>query len=136
MMNVRSYEPNDYEMVYGWFRAHGWPNPPVREHLPKLGWIAEDDEGALAVGWVYLSVDTPIGFMEWTCTNPDRGTRGLRGLKEMMEVATKDAASMGCPILFQLMPNEKLVKFYKNKLGFKEVERGTIMVHMEENQWA
>lgn len=127
-MKTRPFEDQDLPVVSKWFEARGWEQGFLhRKSLPKRGWIAEDADGPLAVGWLYWPEETDLSFLEWCATRPNAGLRGLRGLSEVIRAAQDFAQEHGLRIL-QFIPNEKLVKFYEREAGFTFTEKASLMV--------
>lgn len=81
-IQLRVYEPSDYEMVAAWNRGHKrHPNSPadsvfVPPHLlPPIGQIAFREDEDLAALWLYLAQASPVCFAEHALTKPGLDAR-------------------------------------------------------------
>ena len=68
-MQLREFNPNDYEMVCKWWEAHGSERLPM-EMLPKLGIVVCKDEEPMAALWLYMDNSVGVCFMERVVTKP------------------------------------------------------------------
>jgi hypothetical protein len=74
MILIRTFQPDDYEMISEWFKGH----KNRREHmmplelLPPIGQVAYDDSDNLdlAAMWLYLAQASTICFAEHAITRP------------------------------------------------------------------
>jgi len=129
MVTIRPYTLYDHKRIRHFYTERGWPDAPTPETLPKTGLVAEDSESGqiLAVGFIYTT-DSCIYLLEWTATNPHAPLKIRRqGLRLVLETA-KEVVKGRNPNgqIIQMMPNEKLVEFYK-KQGFKHTETAHIV---------
>jgi len=129
MVKIRPYTLHDHKVIEPFFTERGWPEAPSEEVLPKTGLVAEDSDNGqiLAVGFVYTT-DSCVFLLEWTATNPEAPLKIRReGLRMVLETA-KEVVKGRNPNgqIIQMMPNEKLVEFYK-KQGFNHTETAHIV---------
>lgn len=68
-MKARIYKPEDYDTVKPWWVGHGVPDVS-KAVLPPLGVIVEDDEGPVAVCWLYLALGVGVSWLAWLTTKP------------------------------------------------------------------
>lgn len=67
-LNIRAYEKYDYPTVNAWWKEH---NQAVIEQdlLSDVGIVIENENGMIAVGWVYLS-NSKLGKLGFIVANP------------------------------------------------------------------
>lgn len=105
--------------------SRGWEDIGVT--LPVNGWVAEDDEGPIAAVWLY-STDSIVSLLEWSVTRPKSSVNGIAGLALAIEEAKTFARAMGFKAMVQFLGNERLIRYYKENLGFEPKETATLMV--------
>lgn len=119
-MKIREFNKDtDYKDAVRWWNA--WGFPPLETHvLPSTGYIVEG-EYKVAAGWVYKTIDTPMGWLEWIVSNKDlsKEIRG-EGLDLLLEHVTKEASEEGL-ILFTSINNKSLGKRLE-KYGFNKTD--------------
>lgn len=126
----------DYPVLYKWWSEHeGWA--PIPQHLlPPLGLIEEDSQtGApLCAGFVYQTLGTPLGWLEWIISDPtsDKIKRGL-AVDRLISALKKEAAKVGTTTLFTSSNSQKLIQRYTAH-GFKTTDKNvTHMFYTEAN---
>ena len=67
-MKIRAYTPADFSTVEAWANARVVEIAPV--FLSPNGFLVEDEQGPLAVCWVYLVFDCPIVIIDHLVTRP------------------------------------------------------------------
>jgi len=65
---MRLYEPDDFEMIRGWFNKRNM-KAPLSHYLPKLGFI-EDFHAACFL----VETDTPVAYLDFLISNPGSET--------------------------------------------------------------
>lgn len=91
MIRVRRFLTQDYKEVCTWWKDQGRVILALQT-LPTLGFLVEDEEGKIAVAWLYVG-DSVTGFIGWTTVNPKvkkrKMSQALSLLDEAMEMAGK-----------------------------------------------
>ena len=131
MMTVRQIVESDMPMLQSWFTRHGWEQAPLWENMPKgFGYLCEADGVPAACGFLYLTVNSPLCFWEWTATNPDVGMvkrlRALEFLWKYIERCIRD--NRRTMNVFTFLGPDNLIKFYQQRLGWVPTERATLMI--------
>lgn len=101
MIQLRVFTPEDYPMICQWALAHGkgFVMPPL-EHLPTIGQIAFREDGDLAAIWLYLTMATPVCFLEHGVTRPGISLKTAKEAFISMEKCLKEvAASLGYQVM-------------------------------------
>lgn len=103
----------DYEMLAGWWKAHGWDALPCID-IPDTGFIANEN----AFACLYIDIHGRFGLLEWLVTNPDCSAReSLKAINEVLDRCLETAKEVGVKRLYSVLKNENLVKLYQ-KHGF------------------
>ena len=116
-MNVRIYQPEDYETVKGWWVAHGQHEDRVcpANALPEDGFIIDD----VCCAWVYLSANAPMCRLGWPVSNPGAKPKDVcNGLESVIISLHEFARSCGCPLMEATFSAPSLQRLMK-KLGFQ-----------------
>lgn len=115
-MIARLFTESDYADAVSWWKHHGWE--PVRtEHLPKTGFIIEDDTTKYCAGWIYLLSDK-LAMIEFIVANPDTGLKSkYKALVMLVKTLLNAAKAAGFNSVFSTLKNRGLEKIYK-KSGF------------------
>ena len=112
----------DYEEFSRWWDAHGW-KPVPKEILPPTGFVAYDDNGMKAAGWLYMDANVPMGIMEWIVTNPDNTAReSLKAIHIVLEQILRLADEVGLKAIYSSVQNGGLEKIY-NRYGFVSTDK-------------
>lgn len=136
-MSIRVFTPEDYPELATWFHARQWQRAPQLNHLPRTGWVAEKNGEKLAAAWLYIT-NSDMALLEWSVTNPFLDpVLCLRALADIVSHIKQQAALLQPPVdaIIQFIPNEKLVRFYEKRLGFKFTEKASLMVWNREEEW-
>jgi hypothetical protein len=126
------YDPaQDYDMVAGWWRGHGWDAVPPF-FLPKLGVIAYWAEGEnkqdAAAAWLYMDNSAPVCWLEYMVSNPQcNAGRAVKALRHLDSFLTGEAKATGYAVMLTTCRQDSLVKFHQ-KNGFTKADTG--MTHM------
>ena len=107
----------DYEELSRWWAAHGWP-AVTKELLPPTGFVAYDETGMKAAGWLLIDANVPLGVMEWIVTNPDNKPKeSLRAIQMVVEQIKELADTIGLISIFTTVKNDALARVYE-RAGF------------------
>lgn len=122
-MIIRKITDTDYPEILSWFASRKWPQPPVEDIAPQVGFVAEENGQLVACAWSYFT-GRSIAFIEWTGTNPaltdELGTKGLHYVLD----AIKDFCAVSNPpvrALCLFTQNDKLCSHF-SKMGFKSAK--------------
>ena len=117
-MALRRFQPEDYEEVSQWWRAHGWAPVPLQA-LPVTGLIVP----GIAAGWLYKT-DSSLAWLEWLVTNPNAaGEARHAALNEVIEAALKEAEIGGAAAVFTSLSDKSLLGRYQRH-GFVVSDTG------------
>ena len=117
-MMLRSYSPQDYEEVSGWWRARD-QKPVPRWALPPTGLIAP----GLAAAFLY-NTDSALAWLGWSTTNPSADkTERRKALDEIIEALVLQAAERGYKVVFTTTDHPRLAEAYR-AAGFGEGDVG------------
>ena len=95
-MNIRLYEPEDYEQVAKWWEGYKFGTPIPEAALPTDGLIID----GVCAAWVYLSSNSNLCRLGWPISNPEAPRRSVyKGLREIILRLHELAASEGCPLM-------------------------------------
>ena len=75
-MKIRAYTPDDFPLVEQWAKARGMTLIP--HLLGPRGFVVEDEQGPMAVAFVYLTFDVPLAFIDNLFTRPGTSIRKCR----------------------------------------------------------
>lgn len=124
-MNARLFNPENYPIVEGWWKAHGVPAVGASA-LPPLGVIVEDESGPLAVCWLYLALGVGVAWLAWLTTNPEQSPlKAAKAVKYLIQ-----AAEAALPIEYDLlaaMPQQESYKRLLQKEGYTTAHTCTEM---------
>jgi hypothetical protein len=126
-MNLREFQPEQYDMVANWWDAHHWHAVP-KEFLSKTGLLIEDEDGTpRAAIWLYRT-DSAVMMAEWLVTNPDNTSReSYAAVKKLLEDVKLIADSAGA-YLMTFLQDPSLVKNFQ-KQGFTIEEKPYTIAH-------
>lgn len=126
-MILKEFNPEDYDMVAGWWKAHGWTAVPELI-LSKTGLMIADEDGTpRAAIWLYRT-DSPVMMAEWLVTNPENTSRqSYAAVKKLLEDVKLIADSAGA-YLMTFLQDQSLVKNFE-KQGFIIEEKPYTIVH-------
>lgn len=82
-MTIRAYTPEDFATVAAWAEARGMQIHPAL--LSPNGFLVEDDEGPLAVCWVFLTFDCPRASIDDFYARPGANVWDIKKAWEMLE---------------------------------------------------
>lgn len=100
-ITIRPYVPCvDRQEIERWYAARE-SYPPPEAILPKLGCIAQNEDGVpLAAAWVYLDNSVGVCFLEWLVTAPGQTTdEAANAVWHILEFLGEDAKRMGYTIM-------------------------------------
>jgi hypothetical protein len=112
---MRLFEPDDYQVIQGWFSNRGMPWPPY-QYLPKIGFI----EDFYAAGFL-IQTDTPIAMIDFIISNPAAPLRKRAESVESVVMALIEEAKQK---KFKAICSNSRIHSIKNlakSLGFKEI---------------
>ena len=125
-MEVRFFEPKDYEEVMLWWKAQDWPPMPL-EMLSQSGFIVEENGEKLAATWVFPT-NCPIYIMEWTVGNPECDWEKRADAIDLVTNKACDwAKAHGASMIFTMTKNERFIDKLKNN-NFEITDNG--MTHL------
>lgn len=75
-MTIRAYTPDDFPIVEQWAKARSMAIVP--QLLSPNGFLVEDEQGPVAVCWVYLTFDCPLAFIDHLFTRPGTSMKKCR----------------------------------------------------------
>ena len=75
-MIIRAYTPDDFPLVEQWAKARGMTLIP--HLLGPRGFVVEDEQGPMAVAFVYLTFDVPLAFIDNLFTRPGTSMKKCR----------------------------------------------------------
>lgn len=120
---IRQIQTQDYPEVLSWFAERKWPQPPVENIAPIVGFVCEDNGELQACVWAYFT-GRSIAFIEWSGTNPsipeEEGTKALHRVVDAMKEYC-DHMSPPVKALCFFTQNDKLADHFK-KMSFKKNE--------------
>ena len=116
-------EDDDYDMVKGWWQAHGWPG--VSPHiLPQFGAIASFRGRPAAAGWLYMDNSRGVSMLEWVVTNPDNTPRASLAAIGALVTYIKDyALSQDYGVMLTSCKQDSLLKLFERN-GFEHTDSG------------
>lgn len=82
-MKIRSYTPDDFATVEQWAKDRGMVLIP--QMLSPNGFIVEEDDGPIAVCWVYLVFDCPRASIDDFYARPGANVWAIKKAWEMLE---------------------------------------------------
>ena len=127
MISVRPYKAADYDMVSGWWKAHGW-EAMSPTFLPVVGIVIEDNGVPRCAVWIKQENSTPIAMMEWLVTNPENtGKQSMRAISQAVHACRDCAKAMGRTALFTYCKQQSLARIYERE-GFTLSDKE--MIHL------
>jgi len=112
-MNIRLFNPSDYELLCSWWKEHNWPSIPF-EFLPKIGIIVDD----CVAGFIY-STDSKICWLEFIISDPkSENYKRQVALNILIEEACKTSSALGFKAIFTSVSHKRLIQKYQNN-GFE-----------------
>ena len=120
-MNTRKLKNSDWDTLKQWWDAWPeWPTPP-KQFLPENGTgglMVEKDGNPIASGFVYLSSNSKMGFIDWIISNPSyRSDDRDEAIKILITDLEKIAKESGHICVFSFTQHEKLIEKHK-QLGW------------------
>lgn len=118
MYQIRAYTEADHPLISSWWKAH---SVAVIPHcaLPKTSAVCEFEGVPVAASWVYLDNSISLGFMAWTCADPDaKGKVTLQAIHTVIKFLTTHTEEDLGYILMALSAQHGLTKLME-KHGFK-----------------
>lgn len=114
-MIVRLYEPEDYEMVRGWWID--WGKAPLHPAcLPKIGAIVEVDGDAVCAAWLYQT-DSKLAWVEGCISNRNARKRRKEALSLLADFLCAVATKRGFAGVTCAVNNRHLAKVLR-ECGF------------------
>jgi hypothetical protein len=94
MLEVRSYNPTDYNMLSVWWNAHKWP-PMPEQFLPPTGRVVEINGKPVCAGFLYKT-DSAFAWLEWLVSDPSSGKmERSQALDSLIAALISDAQALG-----------------------------------------
>lgn len=126
-IQIRSYHPDDYPMVFSWWDAHGWDAVP-EPILPKFGVVAHRSGNAIAAAWLYMDNSVGVSMMEWMVANPESSARDVvAAIREIIEFLKQAAIKMDYGVMLTTCKQESLASLYERN-GFQRTDSS--MIHL------
>lgn len=125
-MTLKEYQPENYDMISGWWKMHNWtPVPEVI--LSKTGLMVYEDGEPRAAIWLYRT-DSPVMMAEWLVTNPENTPRqSYTAVKKLLDDVKLIADAQGAYLMTFLQDDSLLKNFQKQ--GFIVEEQKYTIVH-------
>jgi hypothetical protein len=125
---IRKYEEErDFEMLSGWWNAHGWDavNPGL---LKPLGMIAEQDGAPAVASFLYPVAGCGLAIMEWTVSNPDSSPIAvMRGIRKLTDFFTEWCKENDYGVMMTTCKQNGLAKLHERN-GFHRTDED--MIHL------
>jgi hypothetical protein len=125
-MNLKEFQPEQYDMVSEWWAAHGWVSV-LPEFLSKTGIVAYDGDIPRAAIWLYRT-DSKVMMAEWLVTNPDNSPRESYAAVKLILEGIKNIADSSGTYLMTFLQDQSLIKNFEKK-GFHIGEKPYTIVH-------
>jgi hypothetical protein len=129
-MRLVPFETNvDLGMLHGWLDAHGERLPPASE-FPQVGYIAFDERGAIAVGFLRM-VEGGYGQMDGFTTNPERlSAHRHQALEMIVNKLTEDAKASNLSALLVLTKDPTTIKRAETRHGYVKLPLTLLAVNL------
>jgi hypothetical protein len=72
-MNIRYYQPSDYETLCSWWNKH--QHPIISSDILSNGIVVCENGNLICIGFVYLVNKANVAQLAWTTTNPEMSLR-------------------------------------------------------------
>lgn len=130
MITVREYQKEDYAMLAGWWKGHGWDAVP-EAILPKLGIIVELDGSPTAAGWLYMDNSVGVAMLEWVVTSPGvKPIQAYRGIQNLIGFLSERALELDYGVVLAACRQPALVRVYERNGFTKTDEKVTHLVRV------
>lgn len=126
MIQIRHFEKeNDYNMIAGWWQAHGFPvvHPGV---LPATGLICEIEGKPTAAAWLMMDNSCGFAMVAWAVTNPGNiGRESHTGLSHVAACLIEHARGHGYISILNTCTQQSIAKVFTRQ-GFQTTDQGVI----------
>jgi hypothetical protein len=125
-ITIRHYEPTDYEMLCGWWRAHGkYEKPSIM--LPKCGVVCEIDGKPVSALFLHMDNSCGMCMAEHAVSAPGLSLKtALLAFKNCVDCLKKIASELGyhSMAVFTYPGISRLLK----KNGFQQVSQNNVLL--------
>jgi hypothetical protein len=109
-MRVDPVSKADVALVNSWWHGRGLGTLPEGV-LPPVGFLASDDHGPAAAGWIYQPVGCTVAFVDWLVTRPGLDARRARRACRAVFTALRARADTdGCTRLFASVESAAMIR--------------------------
>ena len=135
-ITITDYRPTMFPMLGNWWRARE-TEPPPREILPRLGWIAQQTHTPAAAVFLYLDgAGSGASWLAFPTTSPHVSRRiGTVALAAAVGRALFEARAQGATWCLGSFGSGGMVRFMARNFGFRiDLTGETRMIKNLENQ--
>jgi hypothetical protein len=119
-------EPADLELAATWAEEHGAPFVPAI--LPRLGVVAVDEDGPVAMCWLHMDNSVGVCWPEMPVSKPGLGVQAARhAFAAIMGFLEEEARRLDYGVMI-CHTNPAIARILK-RLGFEEASAGWVKLY-------
>ena len=129
--NIRTLNSSDYEdTLVGWWNDWGWKEAPAKDFLPdegKGGLIVLDGSKPVCAGFVYISSNANVAWIEWIISDKKVKKNRQEALNYLIETLILYCKQIDMKYILANNNNQHLIKKFLD-LGFTQGSQTTELI--------